>query len=169
MKILTMTTTFMLLIISNVNAQITFAPHPIEIKANVEEISNILAPTANSTCGEVNIELDEKVFSGGCAGVLVREYRASDSCGNFASSTQFIHLTDTSAPVFVNTTAEIQIAAEGEIPLLTPGVSDAGKQDVSLKYEDQVLSERINRVWTAEDACGNKSQFVQTIWHKAKL
>lgn len=169
MKILTISTSFILLAINGLNAQISFNSHPVEIKANVKEIGAIATPTAQSSCGEVTIELDEKIFSGGCAGVLVREYKATDSCGNSANTSQFIHLTDDEAPVFVNATAEIQINAEGEIPLFTPGVIDAGKQDIALKYEDQVLSDRVNRVWTAEDSCGNKSQFVQTIWHKAKL
>jgi hypothetical protein len=142
-------------------AQITFNDHAIELKLNVKDLDKMKDIKATSTCGDVKITIDEKLFSGGCAGVLVREYTAVDDCGNKLSTSQFIHLTDDEAPEFVvkstSASSDSYITVSDLSEIKEPEVRDYHPNKPVITYSDQPNDTGIKRTWVATDLCGNSS------------
>ena len=136
-------------------AQITVADYEMKLTADLDNLEAIATVEASSDCGEVISTIDDKVFSGGCAGTLVRTYTFTDDCGNEASAQQFISLIDNAGPVFEafpeNTTASAD--ALPAAPELT--AKDNSGQSVKISMEERKENDRVVRIWTAEDPCGN--------------
>ena len=116
----------------------------------------------------VDLVYSENTIEGNCPSnySLVRTWVATDACGNQAVATQTIEVSDTTPPVF--DFAPEDITAEcGTIP--TPPVLTATDNcsTVSITYEESFDAggcPNIYRTWTATDACGNATQFVQTVF-----
>ena len=151
-------------------AQIQFNDHPIELKLEVADLDNYRFPEASSSCeGEITYLQDARVFSGGCAGVWVLKITASDACGNTASTTQFISLSDREAPRFAAATSELRADASGAIPLVEPSALDSSRLPLTYSYGDEQYADRIIRTWKASDSCGNTASHIQTIWKTTGL
>lgn len=100
-----------------------------------------------------------------------RVFTATDAAGNTASVTQFITVVDSIAPAFVGVPpalVEIDVAAGESIPV--PGVFVADNCDLaaSWSFADVIVSvvgleTVIHRTYTASDACGNVSTYLQII------
>lgn len=151
---------FAFLTVFSAFSQIEFSSFEKQTKANLEQLPDAESITAKSSCGEVSVKMTDKTFSGGCAGTLVREYVATDDCGNTASAMQFISLEDTTPPLFESSNpteiGKTQMNAQ-------PEVSDNSGLKVKLSFEDQKAGDRITRTWKAVDTCGNVSEFIQTV------
>jgi hypothetical protein len=137
-------------------AQITVAQYDIKLTADVDDLESIPAVTATSECGDVNVSLDEKTFSGGCLGTLVYTYTFTDDCGNEATAQQFITLTDTTPPVFVDFAPTLTAASADEIPAaVEPTATDNSGKPVKVTLKEEQKRKKLIRIWTAEDQCGN--------------
>ena len=135
--------------------------------------------TATDNCGTITYTIDALMFSGGCPGTWMRQWTATDACGNSTSTLQFVTMYDEVAPVFTSTPdAEVVLEAAADCntdtsPEVTgmPTVEDncGPNVDLTLAYEDSEAIEAcfgsytFTRTWTATDFCGNESVFVQTI------
>jgi hypothetical protein len=106
-----------------------------------------------------------------CDYVIVRTYWAMDYCGNLASSTQTIHVFDTTAPTLA-CEFEPELKADcKELPEPTKcEAHDACDADVAVTVTDEYVFDEaqkqcfLYRTYTATDDCGNATSAVQTIW-----
>lgn len=144
-------------------SQITVGDYEKQIEANLNDLPSKESIEVNSTCGAVTIEVEDKVFSGGCAGTLVREYSYSDDCGNTATAMQFIKLIDTTAPQFINAEPVVYAGANGENAPTELETNDNSGFKSELSFSDKTKKDHIIRTWKAVDACGNESSFEQKL------
>ena len=101
---------------------------------------------------------------------LTRMWTATDACGNSSTTTQIITLEDREAPQFKNVPPPITLTCSDIIP---PGseVVAVDNCDGNPRVTMSDLIERgicnsnfkINRLWTAVDACGNLAKVTQVI------
>eukprot|EP00698_Gefionella_okellyi_P008125 TRINITY_DN1_c0_g1_i1.p1 TRINITY_DN1_c0_g1~~TRINITY_DN1_c0_g1_i1.p1 ORF type:complete len:2161 (-),score=481.62 TRINITY_DN1_c0_g1_i1:2095-8577(-) len=125
-------------------------------------------PAATDLCDpEVQItSTDSAPTAGSCVGekVIIRQFTATDACGNSATGSQTITLVDETAPVFVSLPADLpqyecgsgyNMAQTG-----TPTVSDNCDPNVVITFEDSAdvgsCGEAVlTRYFVATDSCGN--------------
>ena len=135
--------------------------------------------TATDNCGLVTYTIDALLFSGGCPGTWMREWTATDECGNSTTTLQFVTMYDDEAPVWTSLPdAEVSISAGDDCaPDTTPNATgtptasdNCGPNvDLTVDYADSapdVVCEgtySFTRTWTATDFCGNATSFVQTL------
>lgn len=157
---------FLILGSASISAQITVPVTAQKLKMNVDDLDELKAPDASSTCGELESKFTDTMFSGGCLGNLVRVYTFTDECGNTAKAEYYIQLTDTRGPEFT-TTAEDVYADGGDIPMIPQlTTKDNSGQQVKVELNEETKKDRIIRTWTATDKCGNTSTTQQVVWLK---
>src|SRR5688500_14283528 len=103
----------------------------------------------------------------GC-GQIVREWTATDACGNIVTETQTITVTDTEAPVLVGVRSEQTVDCNAIPAPATVTATDNCDTDVPVSYTETSNTVvdgcgQIVREWTATDACGNIVTETQTI------
>jgi large repetitive protein len=142
----------------------------VPVNATVE-CASIPAPAtvnASDNCTEqLEVEYTQQINEGdGCSYTIVRTWSTEDACGNTASASQTLTVSDTTDPVLVgvpaNTTAEC-----GQIP----AVAQVTGTDLCDESVEVTMSETqttgcpyaITRTWTATDACGNAATASQVI------
>lgn len=155
---------FALAMTTSLSAQITVDSYPIELAANIDQLDEVATLTAQSTCGEVSVEVKEAIYSGGCLGNLVRTYVFSDECGNVARAEQFIKLEDTTPPVIEEVAANLTASSMDKLPE-APAIkaNDNSGKPVEVSLSEKRMGDEVVRLWTAEDPCGNTSIVKQTI------
>ncbi|MEZ5059317.1 MAG: gliding motility-associated C-terminal domain-containing protein [Saprospiraceae bacterium] len=126
----------------------------------------------NCNVGNILVELEEITNPGGCAGffTITRIWTATDICGNTATASQLVQLTDNTPPVFTFVPADTTIQCD-QFPL--PGYDavavDACDPNITLTEQQTTVPGNcpqnftLTRTWTATDACGNESTASQTI------
>jgi len=127
-------------------------------------------PTASDLCGTATLTFSDATIPGNCANerIVIREWRATDACGNSSSATQAIAIIDNVAPVISNVNPDMVIACP-EIPDFSrPAATDACGTATLTFLDDITFGDcgyefSITRIWTATDACGNTSTAAQTI------
>ena len=129
-------------------------------------------PTATDTCsGNVTLTSVDATTPGACAGSysVTRTWTATDACGNTATASQVINVTDTTAPVIapLPVASTINCPAQPEFAVAT--AIDACGSTFTLTSADVTTpgscagNYSVTRTWTATDACGNASTATQTI------
>ena len=105
------------------------------------------------------------VVSPGCAGTILRTWTVEDECGNAATHTQTVTVTDSTAPGFdpppdrtVECGAPTDPAATGAPSNLVDGCNST-----SNRFTDTIHGDAIVRVWEIADSCGNARFHTQTI------
>ena len=118
--------------------------------------------------------LSQEPFSGACAGTMERIYQIQDECGNLTTFQQFIHLTDSIAPVVtiecpagdtlaVNALCEVDLTTDA-LGMATAECNDNCDADPStvITFTDELTpicagSQLLERTWMAvgQDQCGN--------------
>ncbi|GIZ14099.1 reprolysin-like metallopeptidase [Capnocytophaga catalasegens] len=147
--------------------EITVFCHQIPEKATVTAISTCNANTSpNISYKETNVQSQCKQHT------LIREWTATDLCGNTAIFQQLIHIIPASEPlVFIGNLPQNIVVSCNNIPLPATYLATKGGCDaVQITYEEQKDSNTscketytITRYWTATDQCGNKATHTQTI------
>ena len=123
---------------------------------------------AVDACGsEVEIETSESQIAASCGFAIVRTWTATDACGNAASVSQEITVTDTTLPVLGGIPANVTVTCT-EIPEIPEfSATDNCDDDVSTDVTDQMAMEGCNliitRVFRGVDNCGNTAIATQTI------
>ena len=126
--------------------------------------------TAMDACaGSVAVSYAEVINGTVCDGATVaRTWTATDACGNTATATQLITITDDEAPVIGGVPSDVTIGCDQPLPAL-PQVSvqddcTALPQFSFVETTDVNGCERITtRSWTATDGCGNTVNASQRI------
>lgn len=142
-----------------------------QLKINTAELKDLELIRAESDCpGGVEINHEDKKFSGGCAGVIERTYTLSDACGNTLEKIQYLSLEDNTPPVFVST-PEPEISLSSRVEYTKP--IDLLAIDETGEYAEVTVEETyhpegdsmliIRRTWTARDACDNISTVKQVV------
>lgn len=166
---------------------------PDDISVSCDDIPQPPFVESVDECISTDLQYQEKLLSDeDCAGheTIIRIWKAEDFCGNMTIDTQFIELIDNVAPIITITDPEISNIAHNGIREfdcsfgpLPAWVDDISKNSVSvidgcskinsLTFEhirergDCVANgyfERRILIWTAEDACGNKSIYQIELW-----
>ena len=101
-------------------------------------------------------------------GGVMRTWTVTDDCGNTGSAVQYITIIDTEGPTFTSTPQNIELNCNEAIPMGMPVAEDCGAVTMSAPVDATTdgscgTSYTIQRTWTATDACGNSSDFTQTI------
>jgi hypothetical protein len=130
------------------------------------EISVLPNVSATDNCDDnVSIMYEESFSSNACATTITRTWLALDNCGNAAFHTQTVTIQDDEAPVITGPSV-VNVSCDAEA-VSTVSTSDNCSIIITLTHLDQVLgsgcSYQINRTYTAADACGNTSSFLQVI------
>ena len=138
-----------------------------------ETIPSVETLTAFDNCDtDVEVSFAEVKEAGSCANEykLVRTWTATDNCGNSTEHVQTITVQDTKAPTFVGTlpSSEIYIKCDDlQVAETLTAIDTCG--DVTVESFDErvdsdcVAKYDIIRTWVATDACGNSTEYVQTI------
>jgi hypothetical protein len=142
-----------------------FDPYEISTQVECNDIESLEPLTATDNCGAVTVTMEESLQSGGCLGVLVRVWTATDECGNSTEVEQFITILDTTPPV-INNPADATVECD-EVPE-TPGedgieIYDNCDGEVTVEFTETITdgvcedSYTITWTWVATDYCENMS------------
>jgi len=125
---------------------------------------------AVDACGDVVMSHTDESQSFGCGYQIMREYTATDACGNTATFVQIIQFVDEEGPVFLNAPSDISLSCGDASPSVElPLVSDACSEPAEVTFTEFTEtgscagSYTITRTYVATDACGNTSSHIQTI------
>lgn len=139
------------------------------------------APAVSDNCTSlaalVVTHSDIEIVPLGCnnTGTLERTWIVTDACGNSASCTQLIHITDLLKPT-LTCPPPATISCESSVSPDFTGEATASdnctpQASIVIEYSDDESllfgcngTGILNRTWTATDLCGNVSSCVQQIW-----
>ena len=131
--------------------------------------------TATDNCDATpTITVDSTITPGTCTGTytLVREWTATDDCGNDTTVVQTITVQDTQAPTLAGIPANVTVECDGIPPLPIPGAVTATDNcdpiptitvDSTITAGSCTGTYILTREWTAEDDCGNAVTESQTL------
>ena len=139
---------------------------------SADELYNV---SAADNCSSTDLIIDSQVdLDEGCAGSILRTYRATDECGNTSTADQLIQLTDEVAPEAsiecpAGDTLQVDAACFADTGIEALGSATAGATDncdeapsVSISHSDAIEtpcagSQVITRTWmaVATDHCNN--------------
>jgi len=135
--------------------------------------ADVLTATDNCDTNNIKVEFNEVRTDGSCSSeyTLTRTWTAIDICGNQATHTQIISVTDSTAPI-VTTEFETEISVMcGEIPGVPElEFEDACASEITVTFEETSTDDgssqnyEIVRTWTVTDECANEAIYTQTIF-----
>ncbi|MDO5105037.1 reprolysin-like metallopeptidase [Capnocytophaga sp.] len=128
------------------------------------------APKNLSVSGDCNpkVSFKETKSNESCFYTITRVWTASDDCGNSISHTQLITVSDTEKPEFTGELPKDISVEEGKIPAQTDLLAtDNCTKSLRIVKDSDEITENGQKVivykWTATDACGNASEYIQKI------
>jgi hypothetical protein len=126
------------------------------------------AVTASDDClADLQVVFSEQV-SEGCPYTVTRTWSTTDNCGNTASATQIITVTDNIAPVVYGNFEDLTIECHDIIPAADVWAIDNCDANVmvalSANTETDGCMSIFTRTWTTMDACGNTATASQSIY-----
>jgi gliding motility-associated-like protein len=128
--------------------------------------------TASSCCPISSISFSEIKDIGTICGddyTLIREWLATDECGNTAKTTQLVKVVDTTPPFFINPPGDISGECNPIPPIPAIQASDNCDNNVfSLLVETQLPGPcfgtyNLTRLWVIRDNCDNANFHVQVV------
>jgi large repetitive protein len=145
-----------------------FTTVPSDITVNCENIPAPAELAAQDNCdAELNITFGESVISSGCPYQIKRTWTATDDCGNSTVMIQVLTIVDETAPVFdpFPVFTEVECDQVGEYTVTAHDNCDG---DVTITIIEELTFSggcygTIQRIYEAEDVCGNTSQAIQLI------
>jgi hypothetical protein len=152
-----------------------FAGVPSNVTYDCDNVGNLVLsnPTATDNCDEeVSISLVIDTIAGNCPAEVTYQFRwtAIDNCGNDRVVTRTISIVDNDGPVFAaGQQTSYQFECGDSYATAAPAATDNCSNVVSVTSVNGPVNYTGNcngsfaRTWTATDACGNTSTFVQLI------
>src|SRR6185436_15097483 len=128
--------------------------------------------TASDDCDKaltLSVFSDTGLVGGTCGGTVTRVYRVTDDCGNYADCSQVITVRDTTKPSLNSKPANVSVECDAVPGAPTITATDNCDSDVTVTMNEVKTagacagSYTLKRTWTAEDDCGNKAYYTQTI------
>ena len=125
-------------------------------------------------CSGVTVTFTDELVEDGCdsgadfVSKWICTWTATDECGNSSSYSVYMLIVDTAPPVFDQQPEDVTVGC-GEMPDMPEVTAQDACSDVEISYAissspGECAGERmVIRIWTAEDACGNKSYLYQRI------
>jgi len=146
-----------------------FEEYSIQVEAPCDNLE-VVELTATDNCDlEVSVTFIDTPVSGGCAGVIIRDYIATDCAGNSSTAQQIITLTDVVAPVLMGVPSDdtFECGLE-EIPAPADvTVEDNCDMEIEVMFSETenmlACGYEIVRTWSAIDHCDNEVSASQTI------
>ncbi|MCB0795467.1 MAG: T9SS type A sorting domain-containing protein, partial [Flavobacteriales bacterium] len=145
---------------------------PADMMVECHEVPSIADVTATDACGTATVSFAEVITDGNCVNkyTIVRTWTATDACGNTASASQTIMVTDTTDPIILDVPADMTVQCH-EVPQgPTMLYAEDNCKDQWPVYASETIigdvdhcSYAIVRTWTATDDCGNMATATQTI------
>ncbi|RZJ33163.1 MAG: hypothetical protein EOO51_14780, partial [Flavobacterium sp.] len=128
-------------------------------------------PTATDNCGSVTLTYVDVNSAKLCLGSysITRTWTATDACGNVATASQVINVSDTTPPVISQLPGTTTISCPAVPVFALATATDACGSEFTLTSQDVTTpgacagSYSITRTWTAVDGCGNSAVSSQTI------
>lgn len=145
-----------------------FLSAPDELFIACSELESVPFPNVTDDCGSTVLQdYSDAVLGSGCTYDVLRTWTAQDACGNTATATQLIHVTDQTPPAIIGVPPNTFVSC-GNIPEpVVPVALDACSDVVDLALTELQFGEgcdyTIQRVWTATDACGNSISIARLI------
>ncbi|NOY48535.1 MAG: gliding motility-associated C-terminal domain-containing protein, partial [Chlorobi bacterium] len=149
---------------------------PIDVTIECDAVvptADVLTATDNCDTNNIKVQYNEVRTDGSCNSeyTLTRTWTAIDICGNEATHTQIISVTDSTAPI-VTTEFETEISVMcGEIPGIPElAFEDACASEITVTFEEtstddgNAINYEIVRTWTVTDECANEAIYTQTIF-----
>ncbi len=143
------------------------------IPANTAGTCNNIPPvpaniTATDNCGaDVQIALSEAFTGNSCNYMLVRTWTATDACGNVATATQNIDLTDNDTPVLVGVPGNTTASCGSLPPVPTVTATDGCDTNLVVVFNEVQTGSgcafTVTRTWTTSDDCGHVATASQVI------
>ncbi len=139
---------------------------PANITVDCETVPTPGTPFATDNCDD-NTDIvynGESRTNGSCQDnyTLVRQWTATDNCGNTRTATQIITVRDTKAPQFLFVPNNVTVNCEAVISNGTPTASDNCDPNVSIQFVNEIRIDGscpdtyiLQRQWIASDNCGN--------------
>ncbi len=150
----------------NIPPVFSFVPGTASISCDGTDVLEDVAE-ATDACSSVQVTFIDFDNGGGndCAGGFIRQWIATDGCGNQSTANQIINVVDNEAPQFIDFPEDVTLLSCSEIPSL---------EDAAVTYQDNcsnvevVISEEeenlgcannyiLHRTWTLTDECGNEN------------
>jgi hypothetical protein len=139
----------------------TSTPSNEERDCSAEDV--VATAFADDNCSDVTIIHNDVVVPGVCPILytIERTFTATDACGNSASFTQQIRVSDNQAPIWGENENSFTYECGSEAGLVAPVATDDCSEITLTHFDSQIFEVGCNRaferIWTATDACGNAS------------
>ena len=165
----TATATQLILVVDEETPVFTSFPEDLSVSCDNVPAVDDSAIQYSDNCPDLEFVVEQEQIEGDCPGnyTLIREYRVIDVCGNTASQTWTIQVSDTSAPQLFGVPTDIDLTCGDPFPdalvFATDNCDDAPVVSATAETELLECGYIFIRTWTAVDACGNESSASQTI------
>ena len=146
-------------------------PPSLTLEAPAITTTNVMGvATATDSCSAPTVSFTDSVTTNcGSTKVITRTWRATDPCGNSSTCVQTISVVDTTKPVLTiptNVTVECGSSTAPAATGFATATDTASTPVITYTDSFSVLcgnTKLITRIWTATDACGNKTNATQLI------
>lgn len=147
----------------------TFIPANVTIHCTDPE-PNTQATASDDCDKDLTMTVSSSISQQPCGYLIYRTWTATDDCGNKATATQVVTVTDNQAPVIIGVPADITADCD-QLPVPPSNVKATDDCDTNpkLTYSEEIPqggclgSYTIIRKWTATDKCGNVSTKTQKV------
>ena len=127
----------------------------------------VLAPVFGDVCDlNLAIEYSEHTEAEDCTFAIVRQWTATDNCGNMTQVEQIVHVVDETDPVLNNVPSDATVSCSSIPAVALVTGSDNCDTDVAVAYSEAITTGcpyTITRTWVATDNCGNSTTASQVL------
>jgi hypothetical protein len=148
----------------------------VEVPCDDIDAFNAITASPTDPCTPITLTFEDIAMSGGCVdpvGNYLREYTATDDCGNTSTFLQLIVLTDNIPPAFTTFPSDITITCDSDLPGLGSVYAtdncamDVITIDITVVGGSCPDAHEVHRTYTAYDSCGNTTTSTQVIFIEA--
>ncbi len=157
----------LLIVVDTTNPVVLTSPADVTIECDEAEPTDM--PTFDDNCDD---DLAISAISGldnitDCGYDIIKTWTATDNCGNSVSTSQTIHVEDTTAPELIGVPADETLECDETpseaIVTATDNCDDDLTVSLSSSTEDLDCGSILTRTWTVADDCGNTTSLSQVI------